>query len=188
VHERADRRSRRTNAARSPFSGYIRFAEVHVRLSFIAAAVGAALLAAAGTGAAAPPASVTTGPGGSGDTLRLSSPHPIPTTIAAQPGPVRLDGCFSDSRGSAGLTLVHHAVRVANTGDRAISAVRVRFVFYDAFNDVNATRTNIAEARIEPNQFADRINLAELADSAPPARIVCSVDAVRYADGTVVRT
>ena len=160
-----------------------------MRLSFIAAAAGALLLAAAGTGSAAPPpASVTTGPGSGGDTLRLSSPHPIPTTVAAQPGPVRLDGCFSDSRGSAGLTLVHHAVRIANTGDRPITAVRVRFVFYDAFNDANATRTNIADARIEPGQFADRINLAELADSAPPARIVCSVDAVRYADGTVVRT
>ena len=66
--------------------------------------------------------------------------------------------------------------------------MRVRFAFYDAFGDVNATRTNIAETRIDPGQLVDRINLAELADSSPPAKIVCSIDAIRYADGTVVRT
>jgi hypothetical protein len=158
-----------------------------VRLSFIAAATGAALLAAARIACAAP-AAPTVVSGTTANTLRLSSPHPIPTTVAGQPGPVRLDGCFSDSRGSEGLTLVHHAVRIVNSGDRAITGVRVRFLFYDAFGDVNATRTNIAEARIEPNQTVDRINLAELADSAPPAKIVCSIDAVRFADGTVVRT
>jgi hypothetical protein len=154
-----------------------------VRLSFIAAATGAAFFAAARIACAEPVASAV-----SGNTLRLSAPHPIPTQVAGQPGPIRLDGCFSDSRGSEGLTLVHHAVRITNTGDRAITAVRVRFLFYDAFGDVNATRTNIAEARIDPGQLVDRINLAELADSSPPAKIVCSIDAVRYVDGTVVRT
>ena len=83
---------------------------------------------------------------------------------------------------------MHHAVRITNTGDRAITAVRLRFAFYDAFGDISATRTNIAEARIDPAQLVDRINLAELADSSPPAKILCSVDAIRYADGTVVRT
>jgi hypothetical protein len=161
-----------------------------VRLSFIAIATGAALLAAARIACAQPLAAVEVpvNAGNSANTLRLSAPHPIPTTVAGQPGPVRLDGCFSDSRGSEGLTLVHHAVRVTNTGDRAISGVRVRFVFYDVFGDVNATRTNIADARIDPGKLADRINLSELADSAPPAKIVCSIDAIRYVDGTIVRT
>ena len=162
-----------------------------MRLSFIAAATGAALLAAARIACAEPLAAVAV-PVNAGNTtantLRLSAAHPIPTTVAGQPGPVRLDGCFSDSRGSEGLTLVHHAVRITNTGDRAITGVRVRFVFYDVFGDVNATRTNIADARIDPGQLVDRINLSELADSAPPAKIVCSVDAIRYADGTIVRT
>jgi hypothetical protein len=158
-----------------------------VRLSFIAAATGAALLGVARIAYAAPVAPTVVS-GNTANTLHLSSPHPVPTTVAGQPGPVHLDGCFSDSRGSEGLTLVHHAVRIANTGDRAITGVRVRFLFYDAFGDVNATRTNITDTRIEPGQFADRINLAELADSAPPAKIVCSIDAVRYADGTIVRT
>jgi hypothetical protein len=158
-----------------------------VRLSFIAAAAGAALLAAARIAYAAPVAPVSVS-GNAGNALRLSAAHPVPTTVANQPGPIHLDGCFSDSRGSEGLTLVHHSVRIANTGDRPITGVRVRFLFYDVFGDVNATRTNIAEARIEPGQFADRINLAELADSAPPAKIVCSIDAVRYVDGTIVRT
>ncbi|MDB5070353.1 MAG: hypothetical protein JWM87_1464 [Candidatus Eremiobacteraeota bacterium] len=123
-----------------------------------------------------------------GDGLKLSAAHPIPTEVSGQPGPVRIDGCFSDGRGTDGLTLVHHALRVSNTGDRGITAVRVRFAFYDAFGDVMATRTNVAEARVEPGQTVDRINLAELSDSGPPARITCSVDAVRYADGTVART
>ncbi|HEV2738287.1 MAG TPA: hypothetical protein VGU66_06865 [Candidatus Elarobacter sp.] len=158
-----------------------------MRLSFIAAATGAALLAGARVASAATvvPATVS---GNAGNTLHLSAAHPVPTTVASQPGPIHLDGCFSDSRGSEGLTLVHHAVRIANTGDRAITGVRVKFLFYDVFGDVNATRTNIAEARIEPGQLVDRINLSELADSAPPAKVVCSIDAVRYADGTVVRT
>jgi hypothetical protein len=160
--------------------------EAHVRLTFLAAA-GAALLAATRLAAAAPVAAADA-PAPPANTLRLSSPHPIPTTVAGQPGPIHLDGCFSDSRGSEGLTLVHHAVRIVNAGDRPITAVRVRFLFYDAFGDVNATRTNIADARIDPGKLLDRINLAELADSAPPAKIVCSIDAVRYADGTVVRT
>jgi len=158
-----------------------------LRLSFIAAATGAALLAAARIACAAPVAPAVVS-GNAANTLRLSAAHPVPTTVASQPGPIHLDGCFSDSRGSEGLTLVHHAVRIANTGDRPVTGVRVRFLFYDVFGDVNATRTNIAEARIEPGQFADRINLAELADSAPPAKIVCSIDAVRFADGTIVRT
>ena len=162
-----------------------------MRLSFIAAATGAALLATAriagaeSLSAVAVPVNTNNT---ANNTLRLSAPHPIPTQVAGQPGPVKLDGCFSDSRGSEGLTLVHHAVRITNTGDRAITAVRVKFLFYDAFGDVNATRTNIAEARIDPGQLVDRINLAELADSSPPAKIVCSIDAVRYVDGTVVRT
>jgi hypothetical protein len=161
-----------------------------VRLSFIAVATGAMLFAAAQLTCAGPvsAAEISTNTGNAGNTLRLSAPHPIPTTVAGQPGPIHLDGCFSDSRGSEGLTLVHHAVRITNTGDRAITAVRVRFLFYDAFGDVNATRTNIAEARIDPGQLVDRINLAELADSSPPAKIVCSIDAVRYVDGTIVRT
>jgi hypothetical protein len=155
-----------------------------VRLVLIAGAAGAALLAAARIACAQP----LTVAAATGDPLRLSAPHPVQTQVAAQPGPLRLDGCFSDSRGTDGLTLVHHAVRITNTGDRAVTAVRLRFAFYDAFGDVNATRTNIAEARIDPGQLADRINLSELADSSPPAKIVCSIDAVRYADGTVVRT
>jgi hypothetical protein len=157
-----------------------------VRLSLLAAATGAALLAAAPIAGAAPVAAEV--PVAPANTLHLSAPHPIPTTVAGQPGPIHLDGCFSDSRGSEGLTLVHHAVRIVNAGDRPITGVRVRFLFYDAFGDVSATRTNIAEARIDPGKLMDRINLAELADSAPPAKIVCSIDAVRYADGTVVRT
>jgi hypothetical protein len=161
-----------------------------VRFSFIAVATGAALLAAARIAYAEPlgAVAVPVNTGNTANTLRLSAPHPIPTQVAGQPGTVHLDGCFSDSRGSEGLTLVHHAVRITNTGDRAITAVRVRFAFYDAFGDVNASRTNIAEARIDPGQLADRINLSELADSSPPAKIVCSIDAIRYADGTVVRT
>ncbi len=161
-----------------------------MRISFLAVATGATLLAAARVACAAPLAAVAVpvNAGNGANTLRLSAPHPIPTQVAGQPGPVHLDGCFSDSRGSEGLTLVHHAVRITNTGDRAITAVRVRFLFYDAFGDVNATRTNIAEARIDPGQPVDRINLAELADSSPPAKIVCSIDAIRYVDGTIVRT
>jgi hypothetical protein len=163
-----------------------------VRFSLIAAATGAAFLTVARIACAEPLAvsagSVNASNASTANTLRLSTPHPIPTTVAGQPGPVRLDGCFSDSRGSEGLTLVHHAVRITNTGDRAITGVRVRFVFYDVFGDVNATRTNIADTRIDPGKLADRINLSELADSAPPAKIVCSVDAIRYADGTIVRT
>ena len=162
-----------------------------MRLSFIAAAAGAALLTTAriagaeSLSAVAVPVNTNNT---ANNTLHLSAPHPIPTQVAGQPGPVKLDGCFSDSRGSEGLTLVHHAVRITNTGDRAITAVRVKFLFYDAFGDVNATRTNIAEARIDPGQLVDRINLAELADSSPPAKIVCSIDAIRYVDGTIVRT
>jgi hypothetical protein len=163
-----------------------------VRFSFIPFATGAALLAATRIASAEPLTAiavpVNAGNSPTANTLRLSAPHPIPTQVASQPGPVHLDGCFSDSRGSEGLTLVHHAVRITNTGDRAITGVRVRFLFYDAFGDVNATRTNIADARIDPGQLVDRINLAELADSAPPAKVVCSIDAIRYADGTVVRT
>jgi hypothetical protein len=120
--------------------------------------------------------------------LRLSAAHPIPTQVAAQPGPLKIEGCFSDGRGTDGLTLVHHALRISNTGDRPVSAVRVRFTFYDAFGDVNATRTNISESRIEPGQTVDRINLAELSDAGPPARISCSIDAVRYQDGSLART
>ncbi len=156
-----------------------------MRLTLLAVATSAALLAAAGA-ARADTRTTTVIPAG-GDSLKLSAAHPIPTQVAAQPGPIRIDGCFSDGRGTDGLTLVHHALRVANTGDRAITAVRVRFAFYDAFGDVNAMRTNIAEARIAPGQTVDRINVAELSDSGPPARITCSVDAVRYDDGTIVR-
>ncbi len=155
-----------------------------MRLVLIAGTAAAALLAAARIACAQP---VTVG-AVTGDPLRLSAPHPISTHVAGQPGPIRLDGCFSDSRGTDGLTLVHHALRITNTGDRAVTAVRVRFLFYDAFGDVNATRTNIAEARIDPGQLVDRVNLSELADSSPPAKVVCSIDAVRYVDGTVVRT
>jgi hypothetical protein len=146
----------------------------------------AALLAIAGAAAAAD--RVAAAVPAQSDVLHLSPAHPIPTEVAGQPGPVRIDGCFSDGRGTDGLTLVHHALRMTNTGDRGITAVRVRFTFYDAFGDVNAYRTNVAQARLDPGQTADRINLAELSDSGPPARIACSVDAVRFADGTIVRT
>ncbi len=146
----------------------------------------AALLAAAGAATAADRVAATAA--SSGDVLHLSPAHPIPTEVASQPGPVRIDGCFSDGRGTDGLTLVHHALRVTNTGDRAIGAVRIRFTFYDAFGDVNAFRTNVAQAKLDPGQALDRINLAELSEAGPPARIVCSVDAVRFADGTIVRT
>jgi hypothetical protein len=124
----------------------------------------------------------------SGDVLRLSAAHPIPTEAAGQPGPIRIDACFSDGRGTDGLTLVHHALRVSNTGERAVTAVRIRFTFYDAFGDIEATRTNIAAARIDPGRAADRINVAELSDAGPPARITCSIDAVRYEDGSIART
>ncbi len=160
---------------------------VDVRLFLISGVAGAVLLAAARV-ASADSIAATAVAATASNTLHLSPPHPVSTQVAGQPGPVHLDGCYSDSRGSEGLTLVHHAVRISNSGDRAITGVRVRFLFYDAFGDINATRTNIAEARIEPGQFADRINLSELADSAPPAKVVCSIDAVRFADGTIVRT
>jgi hypothetical protein len=156
-----------------------------LRPLFFAAAASAAFLVLPGVTSAAD-RTVVAPSGGNG--LKLSAAHPIPTEVAGQPGPIRIDGCFSDGRGTDGLTLVHHALRVSNTGDRAITAVRVRFAFYDAFGDVSATRTNVAEARIEPGQSADRINLAELSDAGPPARITCSIDAVRYGDGTVART
>jgi hypothetical protein len=158
---------------------------MHVRPLFFVAAASAAVLVLSGTAHGADRTVVV--PAG-GDGLKLSAAHPIPTEVAGQPGPVRIDGCFSDGRGTDGLTLVHHALRVSNTGERGITAVRVRFAFYDAFGDVSATRTNVAEARVEPGQTVDRINLAELSDSGPPARITCSVDAVRYGDGTVART
>jgi hypothetical protein len=158
-----------------------------VRLTLLALATSAALFAATASARAdTRPAGVVAVP--SGDAIRLSAAHPIPTQVASQPGPIHIDGCFSDGRGTDGLTLVHHAVRISNTGDRAVSAVRVRFAFYDAFGDVSTTRTNIAEARIEPGQRVDRINLAELSEAGPPARIVCSVDAIRYDDGTLART
>ncbi len=120
--------------------------------------------------------------------VTFSLPHPIPTEVARQPGPVRIDGCFSDGRGAQGLTIVHHALRITNTGDRGIAAVRVRFAFYDEFGDVQTNRTNIADARIDPGHTADRINLAELADAGPPAKISCSIDAVRYVDGTLAKS
>ncbi|HWT07378.1 MAG TPA: hypothetical protein VN224_16550, partial [Xanthomonadales bacterium] len=72
-----------------------------MRLSFIAVATGAALLAAARIACAEPLAAVAVpvNAGNTANTLRLSAPHPIPTQVAGQPGPVHLDGCFSDSRG-----------------------------------------------------------------------------------------
>lgn len=133
-------------------------------------------------------AAVTAAVPAAGDAVRLSPAHPIPTETASQPGPVHIDGCFSDGRGTDGLTLVHHAVRISNTGDRAVTAVRLRFAFYDAFGDVSATRTNVADVKLDPGTTADRVNLAELSDAGPPSRISCSIDAVRYADGTVART
>jgi hypothetical protein len=149
-------------------------------------AVSAALLSfslgAAGANAATEVISVPTGG------VSFSLPHPIVTEVARQPGPVRIVGCFSDGRGAEGLTIVHHALRITNTGDRAISAVRVRFAFYDAFGDVQTSRTNIANTSIAPGQTADRINLAEMADAGPPAKISCSVDAVRYTDGSLAKT
>jgi hypothetical protein len=150
------------------------------------AAVSAALCsfsaAAGGANAATEVLSMPTGG------VTFSLPHPITTEVARQPGPVRIDGCFSDGRGAQGLTIVHHALRITNTGDREIAAVRVRFAFYDAFGDVQTSRTNIADTRIGPGRMADRINLAEMADAGPPAKISCSVDAVRYADGTLAKT
>src|ERR1700736_180325 len=64
--------------------------EVHVRLSFIAAATGAALLVVAriAYGAPAAPTVVT---GNTANTLHLSAAHPVPTTVAGQPGPIHLD-------------------------------------------------------------------------------------------------
>jgi hypothetical protein len=150
--------------------------------AFIVAAC-AATLALAGIARGAPPPVPAPS-----DALRLSAARPIPTDVASQPGPIRVDGCFSDGRGADGLTLVHHALRISNTGDRAVTAVRLRFAFYDAFGDIREARTNIAETRVEPGATADRINLAELSDAGPPARITCSIDAVRFADGTIART
>jgi hypothetical protein len=157
-----------------------------VRRLSSAAITCATLLAAAGVATAA--GRVAAAVPSQGDVLHLSPAHPIPTEVASQPGSVRIDGCFSDGRGTDGLTLVHHALRLTNTGDRAIGAVRIRFTFYDGFGDVNAFRTNVAQAKLDPGQTVDRINLAELSDSGAPARIACSVDAVRFADGTIVRT
>ena len=156
-----------------------------MRLSFLAAAssVVVATLGAAASAATPPPPPVAV----SSDGLHLGTAHPIATQVASQPGPIQIDGCFSDGRGAEGLTVVHHALRITNHGDRAITAVRIRFTFYDAFDDVQATRTNIAAAGIDPGQTLDRVNLAELSDAGPPARISCSVDAVRYADGTLAR-
>jgi hypothetical protein len=176
-------RARRTIIASAAFTGHIGFRRNRVRPFVFVLAACAASFALAGIARGAPaPVPVAS------NAIRLSSARPIPTDIAAQPGPVRIDGCFSDGRGTDGLTLVHHALRVANTGDRPISAVRVRFAFYDAFGDVSAVRTNVAETRVEPGQTADRVNLAELSDAGPPARITCSIDAVRFADGTIART
>jgi hypothetical protein len=151
-----------------------------------AALVCAALLAFASLANPAQRAAAAVPP--QSDVLRLSPAHPVATEVAGQPGPIRIDGCFSDARGTDGLTLVHHALRVTNTGDRGVTAVRVRFTFYDAFGDVGGYRTNIAQVKIDPGQSVDRVNLAELSDAGPPARIACSVDAVRFADGTIVRT
>ncbi|MDB5040637.1 MAG: hypothetical protein JWN27_1363 [Candidatus Eremiobacteraeota bacterium] len=150
----------------------------------VSAALFSISLCAGGANAATEVISVPTGGGG----VTFSLPHPIATEVARQPGPVRIDGCFSDGRAAQGLTIVHHALRITNTGDRPIAAVRVRFAFYDAFGDVQTSRTNIADTRIGPGQTADRINLAELADAGPPAKISCSVDAVRYADGTLAKS
>jgi hypothetical protein len=152
------------------------------RLSFIAAAGAAMLLGTTALAATSPPAAVVQSEG-----IRLGPARPIATQVASQPGPIHIDGCFSDGRGIEGLTIVHHAMRITNQGDRAINAVRVRFDFYDAFGDIHSTRTNIAEARLEAGQTADRVNLSELSEAGPPARITCSVDAVRYSDGTIVR-
>ncbi|MEO7038466.1 MAG: FxLYD domain-containing protein [Candidatus Elarobacter sp.] len=155
-----------------------------MRLAILVAASSAVFSTVTAVAAAAtPPAAVAPSDG-----IRLGTAHPIATQVASQPGPIRLDGCFSDGRGADGLTIVHHALRIVNQGDRPVTAVRIRFVFYDAFDDVQATRTNIATTNIDPGQTIDRINVAELSDAGPPARITCSVDAVRYADGTLART
>jgi hypothetical protein len=156
-----------------------------VRLSFLAAASSLAFstLGAAAAAATPPPPPVVAPLEG----LHLGTAHPIATQVASQPGPIQIDGCFSDGRGAEGLTIVHHALRVSNHGDRPITAVRIRFTFYDAFDDVQATRTNIAAVSVDPGQTLDRVNVAELSDAGPPARITCSVDAVRYADGTLAR-
>ena len=155
-----------------------------MRLSVLATASSAAFFILAAVASAATNSTVLV----PSDGLKLGAAHPIPTQVANQPGPIHIDGCFSDGRGTDGLTIVHHALRIANQGDRAISAVRIRFTFYDAFDDVQASRTNIATTAIAPGQAADRINVAELSDAGPPARITCSVDAVRYADGTYAKT
>ena len=159
-----------------------------MRLSLSVAAASAAFLVLTGVAYADRTTGTTTmvqGP--TGDALRLSMARPIQTQVAGQPGPIRLDACYSDGRGTDGLSLVHHAVRITNAGDRPITAIRIRFAFYDAFGDVSASRTNIAEATLGPGQTADRINLAELSDSGPPSRITCSIDGVRYADGSIAR-
>lgn len=157
-----------------------------MRLSILAAASSAVFstsIAVAAAATAPAPAAVVPSDG-----IRLGTAHPIATQVASQPGPIHIDGCFSDGRGADGLTIVHHALRIVNQGDRQVTAVRIRFVFYDAFDDVQAMRTNIATANIDPGQTIDRVNVAELSDAGPPARITCSVDAVRYADGTLART
>ena len=158
-----------------------------MHFSLSAAAASAAFLVLTGVAYAERTPGTTVAQGPTGDTLRLSTARPIQTQVAGQPGPIRLDACYSDGRGSDGLTLVHHAVRITNAGDRPVTAIRVRFAFYDAFGDVSASRTNVAEAKLDPGQRADRINLAELSDSGPPSRITCSIDGVRYADGTIAR-
>jgi hypothetical protein len=118
--------------------------------------------------------------------ITLSSAKKIDSTIESLTWPVKLIGCFSDGRSADGLTLVHHAVNLQNDGADTVISVRMRFTFYDSFNKETAVHTNIATIALAPTAAATRVNLAEWSDAGPPSRVICAVDAVRYADGRIV--
>ncbi len=116
-----------------------------------------------------------------GSASRIAS-TPVTTSL-----PVRIDGCYSDGRAAHGLTLVHHALNVTNTGSRPIAALRFTFTFYDAFNEIASVHTNIADVKLAPGASARAINLSEWSQDSPPTRITCAVNAVRYNDGSIVK-
>ena len=119
--------------------------------------------------------------------LDLSSASHITSVPVKTSLPVLIDGCFSDGRASHGLTLVHHALNVTNTGSRPITALRFTFTFYDAFNEVTSVHTNIANVQLAPGATANAINLSEWSQDSPPTRITCAVNAIRYDDGTIAK-
>lgn len=120
--------------------------------------------------------------------LDLGSAVQIVSTAVPSTLPVRIDACYSDGRGAKGLTFVHHSLNVTNTGSRPISALHVKFTFYDTFDEVASAHTNVADVTLAAGASQKSINLAEWSEGGQPARITCTVDAIRYADGTVAKT